>query len=106
MKKATVLVLLVVILLGCITGCKEEVSRKPVDARFTPAHSQVETNYTYVYDYINGSHKLMPNTRTVYYDNEYALKWIIHYDDGSSNVEWIECSEAEYESFWGRKKHE
>lgn len=101
MKKTITLVLLAVILLGCLTGCKEEVSREPVDARYTEAHTGLMP-FTYC---IPAGKTIVPvvTHRPVYYAEKWEIQWLIHYDDGSSKVEWMECSKAKYEEFLEEK---
>lgn len=94
--KKLFLFLMIVVLLLTVAGCAEEVSRKPIDVRFTPAHEGVETNYVHKYSWYVGDFVMVPEIETVHYAEEYSICYEITYDDGSTRQQWQDCTYAEY----------
>ncbi len=99
MKKPLCTVLLLIAMAVCLCGCAEEVSRVPVDCRYTEAWSGVETKTEYEYDIWNSRHVLVPKIETVHHPEQYELLWQITYSDSSTSQIWKTCTQAEYETF-------
>lgn len=92
------IVILLVILLFALCGCtaKTEIKREIADYRFTPAHSDIRTDYIYKYDLLKGDFVLVPSVNTVHYDDCYEVQYLITYDDGSTDLIWKNVSYTEY----------
>lgn len=96
MKKLLCLLLTFLLLLLFLAGCAEEVSRKAVDVRYTPAYEGVETNYVHKYDWYVGGFVMVPEIQTVHHAEKYSICYEITYDDGSTNTLWLDCTYSEY----------
>ena len=88
--------LLTLALFLMLAGCAEEVSRQAIDVRYTPAHEGVETNYVHKYDWYSGGFVMVPEVRTVHYEEKYSILYEITYDDGSTATRWQDCAYSEY----------
>lgn len=99
MKRLICKTLVLIALAVCLCGCAEEVTRVPVDCRYTEAWSGVETRTEYEYDIWNGRHVLVPKIETVHHPEKYELLWKITYSDGTTQEHWESCTVKEYEAF-------
>ena len=73
-----------------------EVSREPIDVRYTEAHTGIETDYVNKYDVYKGEFVLLPETKTVHHNAEWAIQYRITYDNGKQKTKWCACTELEY----------
>lgn len=99
MKKLIVLLLTITFIVFSLGGCKDlvETERKAVDVRYTAAYDKVETDYVYKYNWIEDIYTLLPDTRTVHYDEKYEIRYKITYNDGSTSSEWQTVDKETYE---------
>lgn len=99
MKKLIVLLLIITFIVFSLGGCKDsvEIERKAVDVRYSAACDKVETDYVYKYNWIEGEYILLPDTKTVHYDEKYEIRYNITYDDGSTSSEWQTVDKETYE---------
>ena len=93
-----IILALVIVALIFMTGCAEVVSEVPIDARYTEAHEAIETKYVYKYDWGQGQYRLMPEIRTVRYDDKYEVEYERTYSDGRKDTYWVEVTKKEYEA--------
>lgn len=93
------IVILLVIMLFALCSCtaKKEIKREIVDYRFTPAHSVVRTDYLYQYNVLKGDFVLVPSVNSYFVDDCYEVQYLITYDDGSTELKWVEVTLPEYE---------
>lgn len=98
MKKIIAVIIMLALLMLCACTHREEVSRELIDYDFTPAHSEVKTEYDYKYNVWKGEFQLVPDTHSVFYDDKYELKYRIVYDDESTAEVWEEVTEHEYDN--------
>ena len=93
MKKIIAIMLILIIIPFIILGCKSEeiISQKPMELRFTPAHTEQETDMCIVGDYI------FPVERTIAYPEKYEVRYNITYEDGSARTEWHTVDKETYE---------
>lgn len=99
MKKYFAIILCVVILTTILYGCGEsftEVSREPIDVKYTEAYDSVETEYEYKYNVFKGEFQLVPVIKTVHHDEEWSVQYQITYAAGNQSTEWCNCTEEEY----------
>lgn len=91
MKKviAVILSLIVIFFTGC--SSKEIISQKPMELRFTPAHTDVKMDVCIIGDYI------ITVPKTVDYPDKYEVRYFITYDDDSTECKWIEVDKETYE---------
>lgn len=101
MKKIVGTVLCLIFVLFALSACtqKAEVSREPIDHRYTAPYDSVDTDYQHTYDVWKGEFVLVPYVRTVHHDAEYEILYRITYDDGSTTTRWEYVGETEYERF-------
>ena len=103
MKKISLLLALVLVATIATTVAFEnlslqpEVGRSPIDVRHTDAYSEVETDYEYEYNAFKGEFQLVPNFHTEYYPEAWYVQYEITYADGSTDTEWVEVGETEYD---------
>lgn len=99
MKKILLLVVLVVMVIG-IAGCgKTELSREPIDSRYTEPYSEIVTDYEHKYSVFQGKFVLVPNTRSVRHPGKYEILYSISYDDGTTSEVWEEVDYTTYQVF-------
>lgn len=101
MKKVIAIIVLLVMVATICAGCGEtpaEVSRVPVDVRYTEAFEGITTEYKYKYDWWKGDFVLVPVMKTVRHDAKWEIQYRITYDNGEEQTEWCACTEAEYNS--------
>ena len=93
MKRIIAIMLILIIIPFIILGCKSEeiISQKPMELRFTPAHTEQETDMCIVGDYI------FPVERTIAYPEKYEVRYNITYEDGSARTEWHTVDKETYE---------
>lgn len=93
MKKIIAIMLSLIIIPFIISGCKskEIISQKPMELRFTPAHTEREADVCIVGDYI------LPIERTIAYPEKYEVRYKITYEDGSTSSEWQTVDKETYE---------
>ena len=99
MKKLIAIILLFVMVVILCAGCAEpptEVSREPVDVRYTEAYDEIKTGYQYKYNYWKGEFVLVPDVRTVRHQAKWEIQYRITYDNGEEKTDWCGCTEAEY----------
>lgn len=99
MKKIIVFLLTITFIAFSFFGCKgfTEIDREAVDVRYTAAVDKAETDYVYKYNWLEGEFALLPETKTVHYDEKYEVKYKITYDDGSTETEWQSVDKEIYE---------
>ncbi len=95
MKKIIAIILLAIMVVLC-AGCATEVSREPIDVRYTEACDRIETFYQHKYDFWQDDFVLVPVVKTVHHEAKWEIRYLVTYDDGSKRTEWCECSEYEY----------
>ena len=97
MKRIISLTFFTIVLLALI-GCTfpEEISRDPIDIRYTPAFSGVETTYTHKYSFLDDGFKLVPDVKTVYHAEKWEVQYLITYDNGGTEKIWREVSRFVY----------
>lgn len=101
MKKLIAIILLSVMAITLCAACGEpvtEVSREPVDVRYTEAYDAMETDYEYVFDWWKGDFVLVPVMHTVRHEAKWEIQYRIVRSDGSEKTEWVACTEEEYNS--------
>lgn len=91
----SVIVILVVMLSGCKQ--KEIVEKIPIDKLYTEAHSEMETEYEYKYDILNGKFMYVPNLHTVKYPDKYEVQYKVTYNDGSEKIVWEEVVKQDFD---------
>ena len=104
MKKVLATITLVIIFMTVavslmLTSCGDpatEVSRDPVDVRYTEAYTGIETDYVHKYDWYSGDWVLLPETKTVHHGAEWFIQYRITYDNGEQKTKWYACTELEY----------
>jgi hypothetical protein len=76
-----------------LTGCthKTVVSKEPLEVCFTPAHSQ--TSYMWMWT----GKSMIPIPHTYYYGDQWQVRYLITYDDGSTAKRWVEVDQNTYE---------
>lgn len=98
MKKIIVILLIVTVVILC-AGCAEpraEVSREPVDVRYTEAYTEIKTDYQYKYNILGSGWTLVPIVRSVHHEATWEIQYRIIYDNGDEKTEWCRCTEVEY----------
>ena len=99
MKKVISIILLSVMIIAMCSGCAEppvEVSREPIDVRYTEAYESIETDYQHQYSWLKGEFVLVPNVKTVRHEAKWEIQYRITYDNGTEETEWCKCTEVEY----------
>ena len=96
MKKIIAAILILALILLCACTSREEISRTLIDYDFTPAHTEIRTDYDYRYNALAGEWQLVPDTYSVFCDDKYELLYRVGYDDGVSAEIWEEVTEREY----------
>ena len=99
MKKFFAIILCVVVISVVLSGCGEaftEVSREPINTKYTEAYDGVETEYKYKYNVLVGDWQLVPVIKTVRHTAKWSIQYRITYADGHQNTEWRDCTEEEY----------
>ena len=106
MKKLVAVILLSVMVVALCAGCElpTEVSREPVDVRYTEAYEGIETSYEYKYDWWRGDFVYMPIVKTVRHEAKWEIQYLITYDNGEEKTEWCRCTESEYNQVKDRIK--
>lgn len=107
MKKLIAIILLSVMAIT-LCACEDltEVSREPVDVRYTPPYEGVETKHDYVYDWWRGDFVLVPVVQTVHHQAKWEIQYKVTYSNGEERTVWDSCTESEYNStkdklYWG-----
>lgn len=86
-------------LLFCLTGCTNEVvSEKPIDKRYTPPYTAIETNWKHKYSLLKRGWSYYPVQETVMHKEEYEVLYQVKYDDGDTMEYWKTVTKKEYES--------
>lgn len=101
MKKLLVFIVLIAFIIlpfaaACSGEAPTEVSREPIDARYTEAYEGIETHLEYTYNWLKGEFVLVPLTQTVRHEAKWEIQYRITYDNGKEKTEWCYCTEAEY----------
>ena len=99
MKKLITIILVAVMMVTLLAGCVDtptEVSREPVDVKYTKAYDSVVTDYEYRYNIFHGGFVMVPNVRTVHHAEEWSIQYRITYGNGEQKTMWCKCTEAEY----------
>lgn len=100
MKKLLVFIILIAVFIipFCAAWAEApvEVSREPVDVRYTEAYEGIETGYQHKYDWWKGDFVLVPVVKTVHHNAKWEIKYRVTYDNGEEKTEWCKCTEAEY----------
>lgn len=96
MKKVLIVSIMCMLVL---CGCREEVRRYPIDARYTPSYQGIETTYENKYDFGTGEFRLMPDTHTTVYPEKYEIQYRIIYNDDTTDTEWRQVAKDEYEEY-------
>lgn len=106
MKKFIAVILLSIMVVTLCAGCEPptEVSREPVDVRYTAAYEGIETEYQYVFDWLKGDFVYVPVVKTVRHEAKWEIQYLITYDNGEEKTEWCICTEAEYNQVMDRIK--
>ena len=99
-----VAIAITILLVGC--GLAQEVSRVPVDCRYTPGHTEIVTETKYEYNLLKGEFQLVPYTKSKWVDDAYQVKSRITYDDGTTRYQWKSVGKADYEAVKGAKTDE
>lgn len=99
MKKIIAVLLVIILSTFTFCGCEAptEIDREAIEAKYTEAYDNVETDYDYQYNWYTGEFVLLPNTRTVHHDEKYEIKYKITYDDESVKYEWKTVDKETYE---------
>lgn len=98
-NKLLVMFIILVAIAVLLCGCEKEIaSKEAINTRFTPAHSEVETDYTYKYSWLQENFVLVPNVHTVTYPDKYEVEYLVTYIDGTTATKWEEVTESEYKS--------
>ena len=99
MKKVFAIIFCIFLMTATLSGCGEvsaEVSREPIDVKYTEAYSSVETEYEYKYNVWKGEFQLVPVVKTVHHDEGWEIQYLITYAAGNQDTEWCSCTEEEY----------
>lgn len=88
---------LAILLLAACT-VKVEVSREPIDRRYTAQGYFTTVTVLYTYGG-NGVLVPIPQVRAVYHDERYEILYLVTYDDGTSATFWEPVDKAEYDDF-------
>lgn len=93
MKKIIAIMLSLIIVPFLISGCSngEIISKNPTELRFTPAHTEQESDVCIVGDYF------VPFYRTITYPDTFEVRYNITYEDGSTRSEWHTVDKETYE---------
>ncbi len=93
MKKSIGILLCLIIVPFIISGCesKEVISQRPIELRFTPAHTDIK-----MVPQVIGEHIITVPT-TLYYSDKYEVKYFVTYIDYSTDYKWIEVDKTTYE---------
>lgn len=96
MRRIIALIFVILFCFSVLTGCeqKEEVSRDVIDCRYTAAHDELVTTYTYIYS--GEIFVPIPQTDTVHCDEKYEILYRVTYDDGTTADKWESVTKAEY----------
>lgn len=100
MKKA-ISILMILILLISIVSCTDlptAVSEKPINTDFVAAHSVIETDYEYKWDWLHGDYRMFPVYKEVHYPDTYHVQYEITYSDGSTKTKWREVDKNTYDA--------
>lgn len=85
-------------LLFCLTGCTNEVvSEKPIDKRYTPPYTAIETNWKHKYSLLKRGWSYCPVQETVMHKEEYEILYQVQYDDGDTMQYWKTVTKQEYD---------
>lgn len=101
MKKILSILICAVFMVYVLCACGEKPTvenRQAVDVKYTAACDKIETEIVYRYDWYNGDFILLPDTRTVHYDEKYEVRYNITYSDGTTESEWREVDKNTYEN--------
>ena len=99
MKKCFAIILCLVVLTAILSGCYDyfiEVSREPIDVKYTEAYDAVETDYTYRFNWWSGNNQIIPAVKTVHHDEEWSIQYLVTYAEGNQGTVWCSCTEEEY----------
>lgn len=81
-----------------LTACHgKEVYLEPLDCRYTPAYTTVETEIRHVW--IDDDYRPFPYTHSVYHPEQYEILYSITYEDGEVLECWKTVSEKDYRTF-------
>lgn len=94
--KKIISVLLVIVFCFSFASCKKktEVSRKAIDKRFTPAHTETSTSIDIALYLLLDVPIIETETRNI--PDKYEILYLITYDDGTETQKWEIVTEAEY----------
>lgn len=93
-------IIMIVILSTFLCGCRTEVERYPIDARYTESYQGIETTYEYEVDiFSDNGIKKMPNTHSKVFPEKYELQYRIKYDNGDTKTVWVQVAKDEYMEF-------
>lgn len=99
--KKIITILTIIILLICLVSCEESptvVSKKPINTDFVAAHSVIETDYEYKWDWLHGDYRMFPVYKEVHYPETYHVQYEVTYSDGSTQTDWREVDKNTYDA--------
>ena len=103
MKRIIALTTVALIVASMLCACHgNEVYLEPMDYRFTPAHTEIETDIEHVY--IGDTWVSIPVSHSVFYSDEYEILYRITYEDGAVEDHWKTVGKREYDSFVNENK--
>lgn len=101
MKKLISILICAIFITYILSACSEKpdiINRQAVEVKYTTACDKIETDTVYRYDWLNNKFILMPDTRTVHYNEKYEVRYNITYSDGITASEWCEVDKNTYEN--------
>lgn len=99
MKKGISIILCLITITVMFVGCGEgltEISREPIDVKYTEAYDSIETDYQYKYNVFRGEMQLVPVVKTVHHAAAWSIQYRITYGNGRQETVWCSCTEEEY----------
>ena len=92
--------LICIVLLTVLVGCRNVVDKEPKDRRYTAAHNEIFTNLMLL-PQGNGQFIFVPVTQSHYIQDRYEILYEITYDDGYQTDKWETVTKSEYDEFNG-----
>ena len=97
--KKIISVISIIALVISLTACyRTEVSKEPIDYRYTEQSQAIKTEYKHKYSFLKGEFVMIPEVKTVTVPEKYEIKYRITYDDGSTSEEWREVGKLVYDN--------
>lgn len=85
-------------LIFCLSGCTNEiVSETPIDKRYTPPYTALETDWQHKYSVLQKKWVYRPVQETVMHKEEYEILYQVQYDDGDTMEYWKTVTKQEYD---------